>query len=433
MRAIILAAGEGKRLRPFTETRPKPMFQVLGVSVIQRLLDSLSKHGVTEFHIVVSYMADVIIEHLSNTRDELALNFVDQGEARGTGHALAVAMENLEPDWTIVLNGDILVSDDAIAAATRHCKAQHALLTAYPVDHPERYGVFSVAEQKRYEGLPIAVDLVEKPNVGESPSNLANVGIYVFPPSTKTKLNSLKTSERGELEITDAVKQEIIDGTDFALYTVDSEVGYWFDLGTPWSILEASGRLLELEPEVREGNVEPGVHLHGKVVVKEGARIRSGVYIEGPVLIDTGADVGPNCYVRGATYLGKDTRVGNACEVKNSVIMAGTHVGHLSYVGDSVLDEGVNFGAGTITANLRLDKKTIQMELKGIKEDSSRRKLGVFVGKNVQVGICANFMPGVIIGSDTYVGSNALVHKNIGSKTVAYTSDQLQEKQRATQ
>ena len=100
------------------------------------------------------------------------------------------------------------------------------------------------------------------------------------------------------------------------------------------------------------GTIEQGAHLIGPVTVAESARIRSGAYIEGPVFIDEEADVGPNCFIRSGTSLGKKVRVGNACEIKNSIIMDGTHVGHLSYVGDSVLGEKCNLGAGTITANL---------------------------------------------------------------------------------
>ena len=96
------------------------------------------------------------------------------------------------------------------------------------------------------------------------------------------------------------------------------------------------------------GNVEDGAHLLGPVSVAETARVRSGAYIEGPCFIDEGADVGPNCFIRANTSIGKNARVGNGCEVKNSIIMDGTHVGHLSYVGDSILCEKCNLGAGTL-------------------------------------------------------------------------------------
>jgi len=110
--------------------------------------------------------------------------------------------------------------------------------------------------------------------------------------------------------------------------------------------------------EAIAGTVEKGVHLHGSVVVEDGALVRSGAYIEGPVLIREGAEVGPNAYLRGSTVIGPDAHVTSPRRrSENSVLMADASVGHLSYVGDSVLGRGVNFGAGTNVANLRHDDK----------------------------------------------------------------------------
>ncbi len=146
------------------------------------------------------------------------------------------------------------------------------------------------------------------------------------------------------------------------------------------------------------GIVEQGAHLIGPVTVAESARIRSGAYIEGPVFIDEEADVGPNCYIRSGTSLGKKTRVGNGCEIKNSILMDGTHAGHLSYVGDSILGEKCNLGAGTIMANLRFDDGHIKMMVKDKLVDTGRRKLGAVLGDNVKTGIKSLFMPGVKVG-----------------------------------
>ena len=149
------------------------------------------------------------------------------------------------------------------------------------------------------------------------------------------------------------------------------------------------------------------------------ARIRSGAYIEGPVFIDEEADVGPNCFIRSGTSLGKKVRVGNAGEIKNSIIMDGTHVGHLSYVGDSVLGEKCNLGAGTITANLRFDDGRIKMMIKDKVVDTGRRKLGAILGDNVKTGIKSLFMPGVKVGANTWVGANFMVERDLPANVVA--------------
>ena len=182
--------------------------------------------------------------------------------------------------------------------------------------------------------------------------------------------------------------------------------------------MEANERVLKgIVPKV-EGTVEDGAHLAGPVSVGEGARIRSGAYVEGPVLIGAGSDVGPNCYLRPCTSLGRNVRVGNACEVKNSIIMEGTHIGHLSYVGDSVIGEECNLGAGTITANLRFDGLPVRVLVKNEVLDSGLRKLGAFFGDGVETGIGTMIMPGVKVGSHSSVGPGVVLTRDLEENTL---------------
>jgi len=101
--------------------------------------------------------------------------------------------------------------------------------------------------------------------------------------------------------------------------------------------------------------------------------------------------------------------------VKNSIIMDGTHIPHLSYVGDSVIGERCNLGAGTITANIRFDKKNVKVEVKGERIDSGRRKLGVIIGDDVQTGINVNLLPGVKVGAGAWIAPGLTVHDDIES------------------
>jgi bifunctional UDP-N-acetylglucosamine pyrophosphorylase/glucosamine-1-phosphate N-acetyltransferase len=126
--------------------------------------------------------------------------------------------------------------------------------------------------------------------------------------------------------------------------------------------------------------------------------------------------------------VGKKTRIGNACEVKNSIIMDNVHVGHLSYVGDSVLGEDCNLGAGTITANYRFDAGTIEMTVKETVMDSGRRKLGAIMGDNVKTGINALFMPGVKVGNGSWVGPNVMVQRDLPPKSVVLLKQDVDTK-----
>jgi bifunctional UDP-N-acetylglucosamine pyrophosphorylase/glucosamine-1-phosphate N-acetyltransferase len=130
--------------------------------------------------------------------------------------------------------------------------------------------------------------------------------------------------------------------------------------------------------------------------------------------------VGPNCYIRPGTYLGENVRIGNAVEIKSSIILENTIIGHLSYVGDSIIGKKSNFGAGTKVANLKLEKNEIEMTIKGKKISTGRRKMGVIMGDNVNTGINVSIMPGIIIGENSRIGAHTLVYKNVPPDTLFY-------------
>jgi bifunctional UDP-N-acetylglucosamine pyrophosphorylase/glucosamine-1-phosphate N-acetyltransferase len=190
---------------------------------------------------------------------------------------------------------------------------------------------------------------------------------------------------------------------------------HWLDIGRPWDLFTASHRLLSFKPPLPQiqGDIEPGASIHGSVHIAKGARIRSGVYIEGPVYIGPHADIGPNTYIRPFTHIANHVRIGHACEVKNSIILPETHIGHLSYIGDSIIGAKCNFGAGTITANLRFNEANINVRIKEQLQDSGRRKLGVIMGDNVKTGINVQFMPGSKIGCNAWIGPGTQVTADV--------------------
>ena len=156
------------------------------------------------------------------------------------------------------------------------------------------------------------------------------------------------------------------------------------------------------------------------MVVREGARVRTGAYVQGPVIIDEGADVGPNCYLRGSTYIGRNCRVGNAVEVKNTLLMDGSNIPHHNYVGDSVIMEDVNLGAGTKVANLRLDGGNVTSTSKGQRVNTGLRKLGAIIGPGVKTGINAVIDVGTVISEDAFIGPGARVRGLIAPGAKVY-------------
>ena len=385
MYGVVLAAGRGTRMRPLTDRRPKPLLPVGDRTLLEQVFDT-ARDVVDEFVVVTGYRGEAIRESIGDSYRGLPVHYVEQPEALGTAHAVAQA-EPIVDDEFLVLNGDVVV-DASLPRAL--AEADGTAIAATEVEDPRAYGVLSTTSDGALAGI------VEKPD--DPPTNLANVGCYAFTPEVFAYIDRTPESDRGEYEITTTIDLLLDDGhrIDVAPYE-----GTWLDVGRPWELLKANElALAELGDGVEDaGTVEDDVHLHGSVVVEEGARVKSGAYVEGPALIREGAEVGPNAYLRGATVVGPNAHVGHSVEVKNSVLMADASVGHLSYVGDSVLGRGVNFGAGTNVANLRHDGESVRVTVKGDRVDTGRRKLGAIVGDEAKTGINTSLNAGVKLGA----------------------------------
>jgi bifunctional UDP-N-acetylglucosamine pyrophosphorylase/glucosamine-1-phosphate N-acetyltransferase len=382
MQVVLLTAGEGTRMRPLTASLPKPMLPVADRPLVAHGADAAVDAGASELVLVVGYEADAVREYFGDEYRGVPVEYAVQEEQLGTAHAVDCASEHLDGPF-VVLNGDDLYDRASIDALL---SAEGPAVGTYRVDDPTSYGVFEVADG-------VVTGIVEKPS--DPPTDLVNVGAYRFPAAAREWLD-VPLSERGEHEVTDVLSR-VVDERSVETVAVER----WLGCGRPWELLEANEwKLAELDRDVR-GSVHEDAELRGPVVVEEGATVDAGVIVEGPALVRSGADVGPNAYVRGATLLAEDTHVGTSVEVKNSVLMAGTHVPHLSYVGDSVLGRDVNFGAGTNVANLRHDDADVRFAVKGDRISTGRRKFGVVAGDGVKTGINTSLSPGLRLSPGT--------------------------------
>lgn len=182
----------------------------------------------------------------------------------------------------------------------------------------------------------------------------------------------------------------------------------------PWEFIQLNEQIVSTLSENHiEGDVSPAAHIEGAIHVGENTRILPGVVIEGNVVIGKNCKIGPNCYLRGSTTIGDGCHVGQAVEIKNSIIGHASSVGHLSYVGDSVIGDHVNFGAGTITSNLRHDGANHQTMIDGRLKDTGRRKFGSIVGNGTHTGILTAIYPGRKLGPNSSTRPNDTVQRDI--------------------
>jgi len=355
--------------------------------------------GLDSFVLIVGYCQQAVRSYFGDGRSlGVEINYAIQKEQLGTGHALLAAEAQCQGRF-LVLNGDVLADTDSLQ---RIAQSEETAAASFRVSDPSRYGIFSAAGD-------YMKSVVEKSS--SPPSSLANAGIYLLSREIFDALEKAPISERGEIELTDglnilAAKKRI------RLF----ELKDWLEIGRPWDILEANERLMaEIAPDIL-GEVEPGATLMGKVSIGRRTIVRSGAYIEGPAIIGEECDIGPNCYIRPSTCIGDRVRIGNAVEIKNSTIMEDTKIGHLSYLGDSVVGSGCNFGAGTIVANLRHDKAAIVSYVKGEREDTGRRKLGAIMGDDVKTGIHTTIHPGTVIEASFWGRPGAVLRGHVTSK-----------------
>lgn len=409
LKAIILSAGEGSRMRPLTLTKPKTMLPVAGKPIIQYNIESLRDNGITDILLIVRYKEEIVRNYFGYGSDfGVNISYKTQKDFLGTANAISYG-EDFIDDSIIVLNGDIILDDEIIHEIIKKYNylSPDTLMLLTEVEDPSAFGVVEIENGN-------IKNIVEKPKREEAPSNLVNAGIYIFNKDIFDKIRETEISERGEYEITDSVSLQIEDNKTVIGHKTSKD---WIDVGRPWELIEVNEELIgKLKTEIK-GTVEAGAVIHGEVFLDEGSVIKAGVYIEGNVYIGKNCDIGPNSYIRGNTYFGDNVHVGNAVEIKNSIIMENTNVSHLSYVGDSVIGSNCNIAAGTNIANLRFDNATIKTKIKNQKIDSGRRKLGAIIGDSVKTGINSSFSPGVKVGHNSTIGSGVLLYEDLPSDT----------------
>ncbi len=319
MRSVILVGGEGTRLRPLTFETPKQMLPLVGLPMIEAVLEELSRHGVTEAVLSLGYLPDRFIEaYPDNVIAGVAVTYAVEPEPLDTAGAIAYAAASAGFDETfLVINGDILTDLDISALVAFHReRGAKATIALHAVEDPSRYGVVSTDPSGR------VLAFVEKPPREEAPTNLINAGIYVMEPSVLTRIEPGRRVNV-ERETFPALADE------GSLYALSSEC-YWLDTGTPDTYLEANADLLagrdgRTVDGVREGSwthaearVASSAELVGAVVdrgcvVEEGARILGAVLLPGAV-VEAGAEVRHSIIGPGAV-VGAGSRLGPTCVV----------------------------------------------------------------------------------------------------------------------
>lgn len=414
---IILAGGANSRFWPLRE---KSLYPFMGENLLNKQLEVYKSAGFEDFIIVANpgnrdVIADVT-EH----------DVVVQNEPLGMGHAVLqarnrLAARNYPPIYVSQVND---VVDPALHRQMMDAfqsDMAEAYLAGYQVDSYFPGGYLSVEDDGRITGL------IEKPGAGNEPSDLVNIVAHVHT-NTRQLFDAIDGLYANDHPNDDHYEVAMARLMNESRYQYVRYTGPWYPIKYPWHVLDVTRFFLDQidgqhihEDAKRFGEVT----ILGDVVIEAGVKIFPGAAIVGPAYIGPNAIIGNGALVR-ESHIGPNCVIGHTSEVARSYLASGVNL-HRAVVLDSVVEDNVNFSAGCITANLRIDSGSIKSTVKGERVDTGRDKLGVIAGANTFIGIQSGTMPGVKLGANSEIGAFTNVISDVPDGMRRYSVQEYKE------
>ncbi|MBI4415551.1 MAG: NTP transferase domain-containing protein [Euryarchaeota archaeon] len=393
MKAIILAAGEGARMGPFTVSEPKVMIPVGNRPILEYVVEALVENGIHDLVFVTGYRRERIQSHFEDGRKFHAnIEYAVQEKQLGTMHAVWEARGHLQGAF-LVVNGSNYVDAQAIADLLNVGTGPALLITESEAQ--EKYGVVSLSGHY--------VDkIVEKPRHPEG--NLINTGVYAFDASALSLMESLLNE--GQYDLPSLVQALAAKNRVRAVRTK----GTWLDALYPWDLLKLNSHVLGGIADVQSGTIEKDVTLRGKVAIGEGSRIRSGTYILGPAVIGRGCEIGPNIVIYPSTSIGDNVKVQAFTAIENSILMNDVLVGPHSTIAHSVVGSGVR-----VASNLMASADRANAHVEG--EWHVVDPIGGLVGEDTEIRDGVVIEPGSLVGARCRIGALSRVRGNVPNGT----------------
>ena len=384
--AVVLAAGEGTRLRPLTRNRPKPMLPAADRPILDHVLDALVDAGVEDLHLVVGYKRDRVQNHVGPTFRGRPVTYHVQETQLGSGHALLQAQDALDADF-VVINGDQVAAREMIdRVVDAHTRSDTVTMAVRESERASAYGAVELRGDR-------VVDLVERPR--DDSYRLMNAGIYAFGPSFFADLDATERRE-GELAITDAITRQT--GDQSAVRGVRTE-GLWVDATYPWDLPRVARELLA------RGLVD-APERHTNAYVAADATVHDSAVLQPPVVVARDAVLGPNAVVGPNVAVGQNATVNAGAVVRNSVLDTDARVGAAATAADSVLGQRARLGDGAVLAADTTDVRV------GDRVHTDVR-LGAVVADGARLGGGVTVAPGSLVGPDARVHPGGYVDGNL--------------------
>lgn len=411
MKAVLLCGGVGKRMAPLTT--PKSLLRIAGVAILRHQINVAVQAGLRQFLIIAN---PENLRGLQNAIDgipDVSIDFAIQRKATGMADALLTVLPDIHEPFLLASGDDIVevTAYQRLLAEIANDREWSAFITTYQVKEHFPGGYLVMDADRMIQSI------VEKPPRGSEPSQLVNIVLHLFrEPGVLLKYLRQATAGGTDDAYETALDRMIRQGHRLkaVLYP-----GVWHAIKYPWQVLEVMDYYLKQ----LEASVSPSAHISdravidGLVSIADGARILEGAVIRGPAYIGRGSIIGNNTLVRQAN-IGDNCVVGFNSEIKRTYVGDGCWF-HSNYVGDSVIEADCSFGAGTVTANLRLDSKRLVLQVDEADIPTGQDKLGAFVGKGARLGANVTLLPGTRIGAGAMVGAQICVSADIPAGKIA--------------
>jgi len=411
MQAVLWAAGESSRFWPLSEGGHKSLFKLMGKPLIQWTIEGLKEADIKEI-IIIQAPARAIEQVLGDgSQFDVKLQYVIQPEPKGMGDALLRAEALIKTERFFALHAHHFDAASLIGPMLTKAETSRAelVLAGQETNAPWEYGILELKEDK-------AIGLIEKPQKGREPSKIRLIGVYLLP---KTFFDTLGKVKAHMYAYEDAL-QLFMQEHDARVVIADRETS---SLKYPWDLFRVAKMLMDafLDNKISPtAKISKSAIIEGKVHIGDNTKIYENAVIKGPCYIGESCTIGTHALIRDYTNLESGVLIGAHAEVARCIFQEGCTT-HSGFFGDSIFGRNCKLGAGTITANVRVDRSEIKPVVKGKRVETGLRHLGAIVGDNTRIGISAMLMPGVLIGSNCDIGPGTLVKENVESSTIYYS------------
>ncbi len=367
--AVILAAGEGQRLRPFTASKPKVMISIANKPILRYVVEAVAQNGIRRIVIIVGYKKDQLINYFgSGEQFNVEIEYVEQKQQLGTAHALRVAKDKIKGKF-LALSGDNIIEPVTISKLIQE---EPPVILVKEQENISKYGVIEAQNG-------IVTSIVEKPR--EAISHLVNTGIYTFADDIFDVIEQ-------ETDLPSVIRNMIEKGQE--MKTCEA-AGAWLDVIYPWDILKLNDlALAKISPAVG-GIVEKGASIKGTVYIGKGSTIRSNSYIVGPAIIGENCEIGPSVCILPSTSIGDNVCILPFTVVDNSMIADGVEIGPSSTIQDTIIDKGCQLKGHFVARSGEADIK--------VEEEYNHVQIGAMLGEYCNIGDSVITAPGIIIGN----------------------------------